>query len=72
MQTAAKHRQELLELIAQLDDVGVDEILDHVRWILADEDELTAEELRETEEAAERIRRGEFITLDELRRELGT
>ena len=48
------------------------EILEYVEWITSDEpEELTDEEWVEVRKAERRMARGEFVTLDELKRDLG-
>jgi predicted transcriptional regulator len=66
-----KGRAELHRLIDQLPERAVFQVLDDVRWLLSDEEEaLTEEELAEVEEGFEQIRRGEYVTLDEIARRL--
>lgn len=64
-------RQDLHDLLDELDDDDAEEVLDYVRWLLADEDALMPEELARAREGAERIARGEYVTLEELKRDLG-
>ncbi len=65
-------REELIELIRELDEDGAAEVLDYVRWLLSEEDDpLTEEERAEVELAEAEVARGDYVTLDELERKLG-
>lgn len=61
--------QELHNIIDQLGESDAEETLDYIRWLMADEDSLTDEELEDAKLGEAEIRRGEFITLDDYRRE---
>ena len=64
-------KDELIELVHDLDDNSAAEVLDYVRWLLsAEDDPLTAEERSEVEQAEAEIARGDYVTLDELERKL--
>lgn len=66
-----KVKEELRRLIDQLSDREAFDVLDHVQWLLSDEEEtLTEEELAQVEHDFEAIRRGEYVTLDEIKRQL--
>lgn len=66
-----KVKEELRRLIDQLSDREAFDVLDHVQWLLSDEEEtLTEEELAQVEQDFEAIRRGEYVTLDEIKRQL--
>ena len=64
-------RDELIELVHDLDDAGAADALDYVRWLLTDEEELTPEEWAEVRLGKEQIARGESIMLDDLLHEIG-
>jgi len=62
-------RAELHRLVDQLPEGALVSGREDVRCLLSDEDEtLTEEELVEVEEGFEQIRRGEYVTLDEIGR----
>lgn len=64
-------KDDLLHLVNELDEDAVGELLEYAQWLTADEDEpLTDEELARVETGEAEIRRGEFVTLDDLRRRL--
>ena len=65
-------REELRSLIAQLSDREAAEALAYVRWLLAEEDDepLTPEETAALEAARRRTGRGEYVTWDEVKRNL--
>lgn len=66
-----KVKNELHRLIDQLPEWEALDTLDHVQWLLKDEDDtVTAEELALAEEGLEEIRRGEYVTLEEVNRRL--
>ncbi|HET8523411.1 MAG TPA: hypothetical protein VFL82_09265 [Thermomicrobiales bacterium] len=64
-------KDELHHLVDQLEDVDVNEALDYLHWLLSEEDELSPEEIGHVQRGEEEIARGEFVTLQELRRSLG-
>ena len=65
-------KDELHELVDQLDEEAVDELLEYAQWLAAEEDEpLTDEELARVEAGEAELRRGESVTLDDLKRRLG-
>ena len=69
---ATTTQEELHRLIDGMDEVDAEEALDYLRWMLSDQPEtLTAEELAEVEAGEAAIARGEFLTLDDLKHELG-
>jgi hypothetical protein len=68
----ATAREKLMEMVRDLDDEGAAVVLDYVHWLLAVEDEpLTPEERVEVEQAEAEVARGDYVTLDQLERELG-
>lgn len=64
-------KDELIELVNDLDDKGAADVLDYVRWLLVEEEDLTLEEWAEVRLGKKQIARRESIMLDELLRELG-
>lgn len=65
-------KDELIELVRDLDNEGAADVLDYVRWLLSEEDDpLTEEERSEVEQAEAEVARGNYVTLDELERKLG-
>jgi predicted transcriptional regulator len=64
-------RDELLHLIDALSEDALDELRDYAHWLAEEEDEpLTADELDRVREGEAEIARGEYVTLEELRRKL--
>jgi len=64
-------RAELHRLIDRLPEREVLSVLEDVRWLLSDEEEtLTEEEMQQVDEDFAAIRRGEYVTLDEVKRRL--
>ena len=61
-------KDELHQLVDLLPDTEVAAALDYVRWLLADEDTLTEEEVALIERDLEEIARGEYVTSGELKR----
>ncbi len=61
-------KDELHQLIDELDDIDAAEVLAQVRWLLSDGDKLSDEALEQVRRGEEAIARGEYVTLDELRR----
>lgn len=62
----AKVKEELHRLIDQLPAWEATDALEHVRYLLSDEDSLTDEEMAEVRLGEEEIARGEYVTLDEI------
>jgi hypothetical protein len=68
----ATTKEELIDLVRDLDEGGVAEVLDYVRWLLSEEDEPPTEDERaEVERAEAEMAAGDYVTLDELERKLG-
>jgi hypothetical protein len=61
--------QDLHNMIDQLSERETEETLNDLRWLIADEDSLTDKEIEDTGLGEAEIRRGEFTTLDDYRRE---
>ncbi len=64
-------KEELHQLIEQLDEFSVRETLDYIHWFQLSHDSLTPEEWEQVRQGEAQIARGEYITLDDLERELG-
>ena len=63
-------KDELHELADQLDEDTAAELLDYAQWLQQPEDTLTAEERARVEAGEAEIRRGEYVTLENLRQQL--
>ena len=64
-------KNELHELIDQLDDEAADELLEYAQWLGAEEDEpLGPEELARVEAGEAECRPGAFVRLEHLKRRL--
>lgn len=64
-------KDELHQLIDNLDEQTAEEALDYLRWLISDdEEELTDEEYARVLAGEAAIARGEYVTLDELKRSL--
>jgi hypothetical protein len=64
-------KDDLHHLVDQLDEAAADELLDYARWLKAEEDEPLSDEERARVEAGEaELRRGDYITLEDLKRRL--
>ena len=64
-------KERLHSLVDQLDDAEADELLEYADWLAQDTDTLTAEELARAQEGQAAIARGDYITLEALRKQLG-
>lgn len=64
-------KEELHRLVDVLDEEDAHEALDYVRWLLEETETLTDEEMARVEAGKAQIGRGEYVTLEELRRQLG-
>ncbi len=64
-------RDDLNQLVEQLDDEQVSELLDSARWLAADQNEpLTPEELARVREGEATLATGHSVTLEDLRRQM--
>ena len=64
-------KDDLHHLVDELDEEAVGELLEYAQWLAAEEDEpLTDEELARVEAGEAELRRGESVTLDDLKRRL--
>lgn len=64
-------KEELHRLVDALEEEDAHEALDYVRWLLEDSETLTDEEIARVEAGKAQMERGEYITLEDLRRQLG-
>ena len=64
-------KEELHRLVDVLDEQDAQEALDYIRWLAGPDEELSPEELALVRKGEEQIERGEYVTLDELKRRLG-
>jgi hypothetical protein len=60
-------KEQIHALVDEMTDEEAADLLDYVN-MLSDPDELTSEEIAEIEDGKAEVRRGEYITLEELRR----
>lgn len=63
-------KDDLHHLVDELDAAAADELLEYAQWLLEPEDTLTDEEAARVDMGKAEIARGEYITLQELRRKL--
>lgn len=64
-------KDDLHHLVDQLDEEAADELLEYARWLATEEDEpLTDEELARVEAGEAELRRGESVSLEDLKRRL--
>lgn len=64
-------KEQVHALVDQLPDSQAQTALDYLTWLLNDVDELTPEEWESVRLGEAQIARGESISLEEFRRELG-
>ena len=64
-------KEELHHLVDALGDDDAEDAVDYLRWLLSETDTLTEKELEDVRRGRKEIARGEYVTLDELRRHLG-
>jgi hypothetical protein len=64
-------KEELRQLVDTLSDQDAADLLDYAHWLLEESDILTPEDMARVREGEDQIRRGEYVTLDSLKRELG-
>lgn len=61
-------KDDLHHLVDELDEAEADELLEYARWLTATEDEpLTDEERAHVQSGEAELRRGDFVTLEDLR-----
>ncbi len=64
-------KDDLHHLVDELDEDAVGELLDYAHWLAADKDDpLTEEESAQVDAGKAEIARGDYVTLEELRRKL--
>ena len=64
-------KDDLHHLVDQLDESAADELLEYARWLSAEEDEPLGDDERARVEAGEtELHRGDYVTLEDLKRRL--
>jgi len=63
-------KERIHELTEQMTDEDAAEALDYMEWLLSDEEVLTPEELDAVDRGMAQIQRGEYVTLEEVKRSL--
>jgi hypothetical protein len=64
-------KDDLFHLVDQLDDDDVGELLDYARWLIVEEDDpLSEEELARVREGEAALAAGDYVTLEQLRRQI--
>src|SRR5438874_9813067 len=66
-----KTKEELHHLVETLSEQAAAEVLDHVHWLQEEPESLTPEEIERVRQGEEQIARGEYVTLEQLRHDLG-
>jgi hypothetical protein len=61
-------KEELRKLVDELDDIDAAEVLAHVRWLPSDGEALSEETLEAVKGGEEDVSRGEYVTLEALKR----
>lgn len=64
-------KEELLRVVDVLDEGATAELLEYARWLWGDGETLSEDELARVRRGEEQLRRGESVSWDELRGELG-
>jgi len=64
-------KEELRHLVDTLSDTEAADLLDYAHWLLEESETLSAEEWERVRRGEEQIRRGEYVSLDALKRDLG-
>lgn len=63
---SAAARQTLHQIIDQLPDDELSDVLEHLSWVLCEEDTLTTQEFFRARDGAQQIMRGDFVALEDL------
>jgi hypothetical protein len=64
-------KDDLHHLVDELGEAEADELLEYARWLAAEEDEpLDDEELARVEAGEAEIQRGDYVSLDDVKRRL--
>jgi hypothetical protein len=63
-------KEELRSLVATLSDAEAAELLEYAHWLREESETLTPDELARVREGQEQIKRGAYVTLDALKRDL--
>ena len=64
-------KEQVHALVEQLPESDAVAALDYLQWLLSDEDELTPDEWEAVRLGEAEIARGDYVTLEELKRDLG-
>jgi hypothetical protein len=64
-------KEELRLLVDTLSEARAAELLDYAHWLLEESETLTPEELVRVREGEEQLQRGDYVTLEALKRDLG-
>jgi hypothetical protein len=65
-------RETLHELVDALPDDMTEDALEYLYWLLAESDTLTEDEVKAVEAGKAELARGEYVTLDEVKRRLAS
>ena len=63
-------KEEIRQIVETLSEEDAAELLDYAQWLLEQEETISDEELTKAERGLDEIRRGEYVTLDEVKRNL--
>ena len=65
------NKEKLIKLVEDLSEEDAGEAVDFVQWLLLEEDSLTEDELEEVKQGEAELARGERVSWDQVKRELG-
>lgn len=63
-------KEELHQLVDELDDLSAQDVLDYLRWLMQETETLSEKEFARVRAGEAEIERGEYTTLDELQRRI--
>ena len=63
-------KDDLHHLVDELDEAAADELLDYAQWLQQPTDVITDEDRVRVDVGEAEIRRGEYVTLEDLRRQI--
>ncbi len=64
-------KERLHSLVERLDEAEADELLEYADWLTQESDTLTDEALARAREGQAAIERGDYVTLEALRQQIG-
>lgn len=64
-------KERLHDLVERLDEAEADELLDYAGWLAQDADTLTDDELARAQLGQDAIARGDYVTLNDPRQQIG-